>query len=143
MNNLISIIILIIIILIILEVVIFHRMNETQEERDHNIHKLWITILVTVIVAIIIVYLLKDDHREKSGGGEEDDQEYGIFSEGKRNIKNYWARQKAYREAKRAGATDEEAAVKRAEVKQRQKDIKDAERRAGAEEARRQKDARK
>ena len=114
MRDLIGLIALIVIIVIILQIVVFHRMHHSQEERDKNMHKLWLVILVTIVVAIVLGYLMKDGIH--MGDGEE----YGVFSEAKRNVKNYWARQKEYRQAKREGLTDEEAKVRRSAVKQNQ-----------------------
>lgn len=132
MNNLLTVIILVAIIVLILEVVIFHRLYETQEERDCHMHKLWVAVLVTIVVAVIASMLLKSDQ-----GKSEDGEEYGIFSAAKENIRNYRERQSAYRKAKKEGLSDEEADQRRAQIKEDQRQVKRAGVDAKAEAAKR------
>lgn len=120
MNNTLWLVILIVIIVIVLEVVVFHRMNETQEERDRQMHKLWLSILITVIVAIVLLYLLKD-YGGKSGEG---DEEYGYFDTLRENIRNAKERRKVAKEAEKATGSKEAGREAARKKKQEQREVK-------------------
>jgi hypothetical protein len=116
-------------------VMIFRNQYKTEEERSANQGKLVLWIILGVVGVLVVGWLL-------ISSGEGNGEEYGVFAEAKRNVKNYWARHKAYREAKKGGATDEEAKVARANLKAEQTAIKKAGREAEAAVSRQQKDAR-
>lgn len=130
MNNLLTIIILVVIIVLVLEIVVFHRIYETQEERDRQMHRLWVAVLVTIVVAVIASMFLKGD-----SGKSEEGEEYGVF----RDIKEWSVRKQAYAKAKRAGATDSEARLAEAQKATQQQERKLAGKKAEAEVHARQK----
>lgn len=98
-------------IVIIVIVMAFRRKYTTDDERRANSGKLACWLVLAIVAVLVVGWLWKSSMH---GDGEE----YGVFSEAKRNAKNWWAGNKAYRAAKKAGLSDAEAKLARTEEKE-------------------------
>lgn len=110
-----------IVIVVVLAFMIYRNKFQTQEERDANKGKLWGGIILSSIAAVLVIYLLMpgEGKADMDDGGE-----YGVWDTFKGQIKAKQEERKAYREAKKGGASEAEAIQARREAKWRQKEVK-------------------
>ncbi len=130
--------VVLIIVVIIVGVLIFNGVYKTDEEREDNRHRLIIGIIIAILVLIALGWIYMK--RKDGYGSMEEGEEYGVFSEAKRNVKNWDANRKAFNRAKKEGLSDAEAKEAVGENKARQRRIKDAGRKAEAAEAKAQRE---